>query len=189
MLRGVAKEENKKTEEEDKENELEEEIIQEILQEGRGEREEKGERDEWKRHVGWHNKEDVGLRRQRQQRDRLHAHEQALEGGQKKYLAKEETFGLETGEMIEPIHDYQGRDGGSPSNQKLIRVHSRMHETLNDSNKHQNIPVQQWSVSPIIIRYVTFGLVFSGFIVSWIIRRYLNRTGRFRQRSIKGRTL
>ena len=74
MIRGVVgvgsgeeEEEKKKTEEERREDELEEEILLEILREGRGEREEPGERDEWNQHVGWHRKEDVGLKQQQQQ--------------------------------------------------------------------------------------------------------------------------
>jgi hypothetical protein len=79
MLRGVVgtEEEEKKTEEERREDELEEDIILEILQEGRGEREEQGERDEWDQHVGWHRKEDVGLKQQQQQQQQQQREQQS----------------------------------------------------------------------------------------------------------------
>jgi hypothetical protein len=81
MIRGAVgtgeEEQKKKTtiEEERGEDELEEEILLEIFQEGRGEREKQGERDEWNQHVGWHRKEDVGLKPQEQPHSR-HRHEQ-----------------------------------------------------------------------------------------------------------------
>eukprot|EP00536_Pseudo-nitzschia_multiseries_P016939 jgi/Psemu1/48546/gm1.48546_g len=85
MLRGIShnhnsdeEEEHKQEEEEQEEDEeLAHEILLEVLEEGRGDRQDRGERDEWNKHVGWHRKENVGVlrkRKQKQKRRETHTH-------------------------------------------------------------------------------------------------------------------
>ena len=147
-------------------DELEEEIVLEILREGRGDREEKGERDEWNQHVGWKRKENVGK----------------LHDGVDEPLTERDRHKDPAGRHKAKT----ARDHGSK-----LRSHKHEHAELETDLGVEGIEATTSSQG--VSRWVTPAMIFLGLVVGvwWNSTRIRRNTGRRRiqNRNTKGRTL
>lgn len=195
MLRGIGTDEEKEIQEE-KEDELEEEIILEILKEGRGDRDNHGEREEWDQHIGWHRKEDIGLKQHRKRHKQDHSKKKnKINGKARPAVADdegkdnrsdhtiEETTAQNVGGGKDLLHDHDHRDGlPLPRNNWL--------EDANESHRYSNGAASlPWWLSSSVIQRAVLATVFFGFVVYWIVRKNPSRLRSFHRRNTKGRTL